>query len=80
MMEITTPQGFVWKDDSIFITLTEWLANDIDTAGYYRDTRVQFNPYKGKKAKVIAIEPLNDRYCAVRIAAWEEDKKEEVSA
>lgn len=66
-------------DNSIFVTVTEWIVNDIDSAGYYRDKREQFNPYKGKKAKVVAIERLNDRYCTVQISAWEEDKKEEVA-
>ena len=64
------------EDNSIFVTLNEWIANDIDAAGYYRDKREQFNPYKGKKAKVVAIERLNDRYCAVQISVWEEDKKD----
>ncbi len=74
----------LFKDDnSIFVTLTEWTTTygiyGIDGDGYLHDRREQFNPHKGKKAKVVAIERLNDRYCAVQISAWEEDKKEEVA-
>ena len=75
-MELSPPQGFVWKNDSIFVTRTDWLVNDIDHDGFYRAKRGDFERrYEGKKAQVIGIEPLNDSHVAVHIAAWEDDDR-----
>lgn len=76
-MEITTPEGWEWRGDSIFVYPTEWLVNTIDVDGYFRINReADFRgQHQGKKAKVISVEALNDTYSAVRISAWDEDKK-----
>lgn len=77
MTEITTPEGYEWRGDSIFVYPTEWLVYRIDKDGYYRITKEadRHGQHQGKKAKVISIERLNDEYSAVRISAWYEDKK-----
>lgn len=74
-MEIAAPSGFTWKDDSIFVYPSEWLVNDIDLDGFYRLKRGSDNRYVGKKAKVIGVEPLSERYSAVHIAAWVDDDR-----
>lgn len=76
-MEITTPEGWEWRGDSIFVYPTEWLVNMIDMDGYFRINReADLNgQHQGKKAKVISVEALNDRYSAVRISAWKEERK-----
>ena len=80
-MEITTPEGWEWRGDSIFVYPTDWLVNMIDKDGYFRINREadHHGQHQGKKAKVIAVEALNDTYSAVRISAWGEDKKEELA-
>ena len=76
-MKLSSPPEHFRKDESIFIAPTEWLVNAIDVDGFFRiNMEADFPPvHQGKKAKVIAIEPLNDRYSAVHIASWEKDER-----
>lgn len=76
-MELSSPSEHFRKCESIFVTLTAWIPGRIDHDGFYRINReADFPPvHQGKKAKVIGIEALNDKYCAVHIAAWEEDDR-----
>jgi len=76
-MKLSSPPEHFRKNESIFIAPTEWLVNAIDVDGFFRiNIEADFPPvHQGKKAKVIAIEPLSDRYCAVQIADWEEENK-----
>ena len=76
-MKLSSPPEHFRKDESIFISPTEWLVNAIDVDGFFLfNLEADFPPvHQGKKAKVIAIEPLSDRYSAVHIAAWEDDDR-----
>lgn len=76
-MKLSSPPEYFRKNESIFIKSTTWLVNNIDVDGFVRINREADVTliHQGKKAKVIGIEALNDEYCAVHIADWEDDDR-----
>lgn len=65
------------KNVRILVKPTDWLSNDIHCNGKIFIDRIcgdyEASEYKGQVGKIIAIEPLNDKFCAVMLAVEESE-------
>lgn len=76
-MKIEQQSNELQKNVRILVKRTNHLPNDIHCDGKIRIDRIcgefQAKEYKGQVGKVIAIEPLNNDFCAIMLAVEESE-------